>query len=58
MTDKGGVLEVVLLEERFDIFGEGGVVVRLVMGRVAVVPRVNGVDGAGELARKDTGLSA
>lgn len=58
MPDKGGILEVVLLEEGFDIFGESDVVVCLVVGRIAVVSCINCVDGAGEFARKDTGSSA
>jgi hypothetical protein len=54
VPDERGVLEVVLREEGFDVFGEGRVVVRLVVRRVAVVARVDGVDGAAEEARKGT----
>jgi hypothetical protein len=54
VPDERGVLEVVFREEGFDVFGEGRVVVRLVVRRFAVVARVDGVDGAAEDARKGT----
>ena len=43
-----------LLEKGFYVFGEGGVVVDFVVGRFAVVARVDCVDGAFEDARKGT----
>lgn len=42
-----------LLEEGFDIFGERDIVVDLMVRRITVVSCVDGVYGAGEVARKD-----
>ena len=44
-----------LLEEGFDIFSKGYIVVCLVVWGIAVVSCINGIYGTGELARKDTG---
>ena len=57
MADKSRVFEIVLLEEGFDIFGKGDIVVCLIVRRVAVVSCVNCVDWPREFAREDTGLS-
>jgi hypothetical protein len=54
VSDKRGVLEVVLLQESFDVFGKSGVVVCLIVRRVTVVARVDGIDGAAEDAREGT----
>lgn len=42
------------LQESFDVFCEGNVVMRLVVGRVAVVSCIDCIDGTGKFARKDT----
>jgi hypothetical protein len=48
VSDKCRISEVVLLEECFDIFGNGGVVVDFVVGRVTVVAGVDVVDRTAE----------
>jgi hypothetical protein len=55
VPNQGGVFEVVFLEEGLDVFGEGEVVVRLIVRGVAVVARVDCVDRAGEVAGEDAG---
>jgi hypothetical protein len=55
VPNQGGVFEVVFLEEGLDVFCEGQIVVRLIVGRVAVVARVDCVDRAGEVASEDAG---
>jgi hypothetical protein len=54
VSDERCVFEAVFLEEGFDIVGEGGVSVEFVVGRVAVVPGVDGVDWAVEGAGEGT----
>lgn len=53
VADEGAVGEVVGGEEGFDVGCHGGVVVGFVMGGVAMVAGVEGVDGAGEGAGED-----
>jgi hypothetical protein len=55
VPDKRGIFEVVFVKEGFHIFGEGGVSVCLVVGRLAVVAEVEGVDGTREFAGQGTG---
>jgi hypothetical protein len=57
VADEGCLLEIVLLEEGFDIVGDGSIVVDFVVRGVAVVPRVNGVDWAIESACECTTTS-
>lgn len=52
MPDQRRIFQIVFLEECEDIVGEDSVVVRLVLGGIAVVSEVEGVDGTREGARK------
>lgn len=42
------------MQEGFDVFGESDIVVEFIVRRLAVVARVNRVDGALERASEDT----
>ena len=55
MPDQGGVFELVIVDEGLDVVCEGLVVVRRIMGRIAVVARVNRPDRAGKGAGQDAG---
>ena len=57
MAYKCRILQLVLLEEGFYVFGEGGVVVDLIVGGFAVVSRVDGVYGTLEDACEGAGIS-
>jgi hypothetical protein len=52
VPDQRRIFQIVFLEECEDIIGEGGVIVRLVLGGIAVVSEVEGIDGTREGARE------
>ena len=55
MSYERRILQLVLLEERFYVFGERGVVVDLIVRGFAVVSCIDGIYGPLEDARKCTG---
>jgi hypothetical protein len=55
VSDQRAVLDVLLLQETFHVLGESSVVVLGMVRRVAMVAQIDRVDGAVQLAGKDSG---